>query len=261
MNPEKCVFGVPSGKLLGFLVSHQGIEANPNKIQAIEHIQAPKRVKEVQHLNGCTTALGRFISRLGEHALPFFKLLQKSGPINWTPKAEATLQDLKRYLASLPILVALKAGERLLLYVAAMTQVVSAVLVAEREEDPGTEENPDKAINSEQPNKEPQVIPAKKHLVQHPVYFISMALRDAQVRYPNIQKLLLGVLIASRKLRHYFEAHPITMVMSHLHERVLHKHDAMGRIAEWALKLSGFNLHFTNTTTIKSRVLADFVAE
>ena len=82
LNREKCTFGVPSGKLLGFLVLHRGIEANPDKIKAI---------KDVQCLNGCITALGRFISRLGECALPFFKLLKKKGPIEWTPKAEEAL--------------------------------------------------------------------------------------------------------------------------------------------------------------------------
>ena len=80
LNPEKCTFGVPSGKLLGFLVSHRGIEANPDKIRAIEEMQPPRRIKDVQRLNGCITALGRFISRLGERALPFFKLLKKKGP-------------------------------------------------------------------------------------------------------------------------------------------------------------------------------------
>ena len=65
LNPDKCVFGVPLGKLLRFLVSHRGIEANPDKIQAIERMEAPKRVKDVQRLNGCITALGHFISRLG----------------------------------------------------------------------------------------------------------------------------------------------------------------------------------------------------
>ena len=85
LNPEKCVFGVPSGKLLGFLVSHRGIETNPDKIKAIDQMEAPRKIKDVQRLNGCVTALGRFISRLGERALPFFKLLKQRGPIQWTP--------------------------------------------------------------------------------------------------------------------------------------------------------------------------------
>ena len=65
LNPDKCMFGVPSGKLLGFLITHRGIEANPDKIKAIERMEAPRRVKDVQRLNGCNTALERFISWLG----------------------------------------------------------------------------------------------------------------------------------------------------------------------------------------------------
>ena len=91
LNPDKCMFGVPSGKLMGFLISHRGIEANSDKIKAIERMEAPRRVKDVHRLNGCITALGRFISRLGERALPFFKLLKKSGPVEWTPEAEEAL--------------------------------------------------------------------------------------------------------------------------------------------------------------------------
>jgi hypothetical protein len=77
--------------LLGYLVSHCGIEANPNKIKAINEIKAPRRIKDVQRLNGCIIALGCFISRLGECALPFFKLLKKPGPMQWTPEAKAAL--------------------------------------------------------------------------------------------------------------------------------------------------------------------------
>src|SRR5215216_6323090 len=69
LNLEKCVFGVPSGKLLGFFVSHQGIEANPDKIKAIEQIQAPKTVKDVRHLSGCVAVLSRFISKSAKRAL------------------------------------------------------------------------------------------------------------------------------------------------------------------------------------------------
>ena len=62
LNPEKCVFGIPSGKLLGFFVSHHRIEANPDKIKAIEQIEAPRRVKDVRRLVGCVAALSRFIT-------------------------------------------------------------------------------------------------------------------------------------------------------------------------------------------------------
>lgn len=108
LNPEKCVFGVPSGKLLGFFVSRWGIEANHEKIKAIEQIQALKTVKDVRRLTGWVAALSRFISKSAERALPLFKILKKAWPMKWTPEAVAALQDLKTYLSSVPTLVAPK---------------------------------------------------------------------------------------------------------------------------------------------------------
>ena len=80
LNLEKCVFGVPSDKLLGYFVSHGGIEANLDKIKAIEQIQAPRTVKDVRCLTGCVAALSRFISNSAERALPFFKILRRQVP-------------------------------------------------------------------------------------------------------------------------------------------------------------------------------------
>ena len=78
LNPLKCVFGVPAGKLLGFIVSHRGIEVNPEKIKAILCIKWPTCLKDVQRLTGCVAAISRFVSRLGEKALPLYKLLKKT---------------------------------------------------------------------------------------------------------------------------------------------------------------------------------------
>ena len=95
LNPEKCVFDVPSGKLLGFFVSHRGIEANPDKIQAIEQIEAPKRIKDVRRLTGCVAAMSRFISKSAERAIPFFKILKKAGPMEWTPRSRVSIAGSK----------------------------------------------------------------------------------------------------------------------------------------------------------------------
>jgi hypothetical protein len=84
LNPDKCVFRVITGNLLGFLVSYRGIKANPKKIRMIEAKRPLARIKDVQKLEGCLAALSRFISRLAEQALPFFKLLRKSGFFIWT---------------------------------------------------------------------------------------------------------------------------------------------------------------------------------
>jgi hypothetical protein len=75
LNPDKCVFGVATRKLLGFLVSHRGNEASLEKNKTIEVMQPPSCIKDVQKLTGCLAALSRFISWLAEQALSFSKLL------------------------------------------------------------------------------------------------------------------------------------------------------------------------------------------
>jgi hypothetical protein len=77
LNPKKCTFGVPFGKLLGYMVSHRGIDPNPDKVSAITKMKLPERLHDVQKLMGCMAALSRFILQLGVRGLPFFKLLKK----------------------------------------------------------------------------------------------------------------------------------------------------------------------------------------
>ena len=82
LNPNKCAFGVSSGKFLGFMVSQKGIEANPDKIQAILDMEPPKNIKEVQSLTGRVATLNRFVSKAIDKCLPFFKILRKA--FEWT---------------------------------------------------------------------------------------------------------------------------------------------------------------------------------
>jgi len=166
LNPTKCVFGVPSRILLGFIISNQGIEANPEKINAIMAMDAPTNIKDVQKLTGCMAALNRFLSRLGERGLPFFKLLKRQDKFEWTTEAAEALENLKQHLQSPPILTAPLPGEELLLSIAATTHVVSTAIVVERSEE------------------------GHAYGLQRPVYFISEVLFESKVRYPSIQKLL-----------------------------------------------------------------------
>ena len=158
LNPDKCAFGVKAGKLLGFLVSERGIEANPEKIRAIQEMEPPRSAREVQRLTGRLAALSRFLSRSAERALPFFKTLRGAEPFRWTPVCQAAFEDLKKYLAQLPSLTSPEPGAQLLLYLAASSSAVSAVLV---QEDNG----------------------------QRPVYYVSEALQGARVRAGEAWKL------------------------------------------------------------------------
>jgi hypothetical protein len=157
LNPTKCIFGVPLGKLLGFIVSNRGIEGNPVKISAITDMGAPATIKDMQKLTGCMAALNRFIPRLGERGLPFFKLLKHQDKFQRMEEAERALQDLKHHLQSPPVLTAPLPGEDLLLYIAATTHVVRSAIVVER-------------------GKEGHAFG-----VQRPVYFVSEVLSESKV--------------------------------------------------------------------------------
>jgi hypothetical protein len=95
LNLEKCVFGVPRGMLLGYIVSQRGIEANPEKVPALERMGPIRDLKGVQKVLGCLAALSRFISRLGEKGLPLYRLLKKHERFSWTAEAQDALDKLK----------------------------------------------------------------------------------------------------------------------------------------------------------------------
>jgi hypothetical protein len=101
INPEKCIFGVLRGMILGFVMSERGIEANSEKISAIMDMGSIKNLKGVQRVTGCLVALSRFIARLGEHSVPLYKLIKKSDHFTWTPEAQEALDSLKNMLKAL----------------------------------------------------------------------------------------------------------------------------------------------------------------
>jgi hypothetical protein len=97
--------------------------------------------------------------------------------------------------------------------------------------------------------------------VQRPVYFISEVLSETKIRYPQIQKLLYAVILTRRKLRHYFESHPVIVVSSFPLGEIIQCREASGRIAKWAVEIMGETISFAPRKAIKSQVLADFMAE
>ena len=119
--------------LLGFIISQWGIEPNPEKVLAITRMGPIRDLKGVQRVMGCLASLSRFISRLGEKGLPLYRLLRKSERFSWTPEAQEALDRLKASLTHAPILTPPIDGEPLYLYVAATTQVVSAVIVVQKD--------------------------------------------------------------------------------------------------------------------------------
>jgi hypothetical protein len=206
LNPEKCVLGVKKGKFLGCLVSTKGIEANPSKIEAILQMEPPSTKKGAQRLAWRLASLNRFISRSAERNLSFFEIL----------KSAEAFEELKQYLIDLTTLTPPAPGAPLLLYVAASHSVVSAALVQEK--------------------LDGQV---KKHA---PVYFISEVLSLSKKNYTELEKVLYVVLMASRKLRHYFQAYHIIVPSSQSLKDIMRNREATGRIRKWAAELMNLPL-------------------
>jgi hypothetical protein len=125
LNHKKCVFGVSSGKLLGYMVSSRGIDVNSTKVEAIKKLQPSRTRREIQKLSGMMAALSRFISKLDKRGMPFYKLLRKTNEFQWDDQAASAFVQLKQYLKSLPTLIPPRPKDILLLYVAVMDVVVS----------------------------------------------------------------------------------------------------------------------------------------
>nr|XP_023895555.1 uncharacterized protein LOC112007444 [Quercus suber] len=187
LNPSKCVFGVASGKFLGFMVSQRGIEAN-----------LEKTLKQA---------------------------------FAWTDECEAALQELKRYLSNPPLLSPSKEGENLYLNLAVSDTAVSGALIREE---------------------------GKKQL---PVYYVSQAFQGAESRYPKIKKIAFALIVASRKLRQYFQANPILVMTDQPIKKSMNKPEAAGRMVQWVIELNQFDIEYHPRTAIKAQALVDFIAE
>nr|GEU73017.1 reverse transcriptase domain-containing protein [Tanacetum cinerariifolium] len=155
----------------------------------------------------------------------------KKSDFHWTAKAEQAFQQLKQYLSELPLLVAPNPQEELIMYLSATYGAVSAVLMTER----GT--------------------------TQTPIYFISRALQGQELNYSPMEKLVLSLVFAGKRLRRYFQAHPITVITDQPIKQVMTRLDVAGRLQKWSIMLGEHNITYRPRTSVKGKILADFLIE
>ena len=163
-------------------------------------METPRNIKEVQSLTGRVTALNRFISKATDKCLPFYKVIKKA--FKWTDECQKAFQDLKTYLTIAPLLSSSIPGEELYLYLVVSPHAMSSVLIREEGK------------------------------IQKSVYYTSRALRGAKGRYPIMEKLAFALVTASKKLRQYFQAHFINILIDHPLKKVMNKLEAAGRLIQ-----------------------------
>jgi hypothetical protein len=160
-----------------------------------------------------------------------FRILKKQDSFNWTQECEDAFKELKVSLASPPVLTKPIVGDTLILYLAVTDEAVSAVLIRE------------------------------KGKGQFPIYFVSKALQGVDLNYQRLEKVAFALLIASRKLRPYFQCYPILVRTNQPIRQILHKPDLAGRMMSWAIELTLYDISYEPRLAIKAQVLADFLAE
>ena len=129
LNASRCLFGVGSGKFLGYMVTHRGIKVNPDQIKAINSLQPPRNPKEVQKLTGISVALNWFISRSTDRCKPFFLLMNKWKGFEWTEECALAFQQLKEYLSWPPIMSSPEVDEVCFAYIVVASHAISLVLI------------------------------------------------------------------------------------------------------------------------------------
>ena len=177
------------------------------------------------------TALNRFISRSADRCRLFFLLINKWKNFEWTEECAKAFQQLKDYLARLPIMSSPKPDEVLFAYIVVAPHAVSLVLI--------------RVDNG----------------IQRLVYYMSKSLHEVEVRYLPLEKAILAVVLGTRKLPHYFQAHTVVVLTQLPLKTILRSANYIGRIAKWGTILGAFDIKYMSRTSIKGQVLVDLVAK
>jgi hypothetical protein len=219
-------------RLPGVALRDQG---QPNQDSSNHQHDTPAVNQGCPALIGRLAAFNRFVSKSAERSLPFLKTLRGAKDFAWGSEQAAAFESLKQHLSDLAILTSPDPSLPLLLYIAASSCAVSTALIQEQDRE-GT-------------------------IRQCPVYYVSEVLTTSKCNMTELEKISYAVVMASRKLRHYFEAFKVRVTSDRGLGELFRNPEASVRIAKWAAKLFGYHITFEPRTTIKSQVLTDFIVD
>jgi ribonuclease HI len=234
LNPNKCAFGVTSGKLLGFIVSGRGIEIDPAKVQAIRSMPTPRTEKEIRSFLGRINYVARFIAQPTATCEPLFKLLRKDVKIKWTEDCQRAFDKIKEYLLNPPILVPPTPGRPLILYLT--VQEASMGCMLGQQDETGKKEQA--------------------------IYYLSKKFTEPETRYLLVEKTCCALAWTSKKLRQYM-LYYTTWLVSRMDpiKYIFEKPALTGKIARWQVLLSEFDILFVARKAIKGQAIADYLAD
>ena len=233
MNPLKCAFGVSSRKFLTFLVHSRGIDMDPAKTTTIATMKSPATVKELKSFLRKVSYISRFIPRLASITFAFTKLLRKGQSFEWGKAQQMAFKRLQQIMMNPPIMQAPIHKKPLLLYLATNSYAIAALIA---QEDGGG--------------------------IEQPVYYINCALKNAETRYPKVERACMAIVYASQRLRHYFLAYEVwLMTKSHAIKALLRQPILFGKISQWLLQLSQYDLKAGTPKAVKSQAIVDLLVQ
>lgn len=233
LNPKKCVFGVTSGKFLGYIVSCRDIEVDPMKVKAIMEMPPLTNLSQLHSLQGKLLSIRRFIAQLAYKCQPFQHLLDKGVIFRWDAKFQEAFQQLKDYLMSLLVLMPPIDGKPFVLYISATSSILRALL---------THHNYSRK--------------------ERDIYYISHTLVGYELNYTPMERACLIVIFVTQKLWHYMQSHQIKLVAKIDPLKYLLIKDALTRrLSKWVMILSEFGIEYIERKAIKGQVITHQLAD
>jgi hypothetical protein len=233
LNPKKCLFGLEEGKLLGHIISKDGIRIDPNRIEAILKLEHPRNLKELQSFIGQINFLQRFIPNLAEILQNITNMLKKDAKIKWDSESRQSFEEVKRALTEAPVLISPDFTKDFYLFSFASEHTIAAVLLQKNSEG-----------------------------YEQPIAFLSKALRDVSLNYNIMEKQSFALVKAIKDFRVYIlHSHTIAYVPNAVVKDILTQDNPDGRRGKWITVILEYDIEIKPTKLIKGQGLAKLMAE
>jgi hypothetical protein len=233
LNPKKFHFAMQEGKLLGHIVSRDGIKIDPKRVEAINTINIPRNVKEIQLFLGKINFLRRFILNFAEIVKLITDMLKKNNEVKWTAEAKAAFARIKKVISEAPILANPDYLKDFLIFSFASEHTIVMILLQKNEEG-----------------------------FEQPIAFFSKSLRDIELKYNIMEKQAYAMVKALKTFRTYvLHSKIITYVPTSYIKDILVQSDSDGKRGRWLAKIQEFNLEIKPTKLVKGQGLEKLLAE